>query len=61
MLSTKKLLALCQDAKTLNQLYHKAFKKIEEWNEEEGKAIKPETENGYKFELFLHNFLPFCD
>lgn len=23
--------------------------------------IKPETENGYKFELFLHNFLPFCD
>ena len=29
MLSTKKLLALCKDSKTLNQLYHKAFKKIE--------------------------------
>jgi len=22
--------------------------------------VKPDKENGYKFELFLHNFLPFC-
>ena len=29
MLSTKKLLELCQDASVLNKLYNKAFKKIE--------------------------------
>lgn len=23
--------------------------------------MKPDKENGYKFELFLHGFLPFCD
>ena len=23
--------------------------------------MKPSKENGYKFELFLHNFLPFCE
>lgn len=61
VLSTKKLLSLCRDSSTLNQLYHKAFKKIEAWNDQEGKAVKPDKENGYKFELFLHNFLPFCD
>ena len=59
MLSSKKLLKLCQDTASLNKLYHKAFKKIEQWDGEA--AVKPDTENGYKFELFLHNFLPFCD
>ena len=29
MLSTKKLLELCQDASVLNKLYNKSFKKIE--------------------------------
>ena len=32
MLSSKKLLSLCQDTESLNKLYHKAFKKIEEWD-----------------------------
>lgn len=32
MLSTKKLLELCQDASVLNKLYNKAFKKIEQWD-----------------------------
>lgn len=59
MLSSKKLIKLSSDTKTLNKLYHKACKKIEEWNGQQ--AVKPDTENGYKFELFLHNFLPFCD
>jgi UDP-N-acetylglucosamine/UDP-N-acetylgalactosamine diphosphorylase len=59
MLSSKKLIKLSSDTATLNKLYHKAFKKIEQWDGE--KATKPDVENGYKFELFLHNFLPFCD
>lgn len=59
MLSSKKLIKLSSDTKTLNKLYHKAHKKIEQWDGE--KAVKPDIENGYKFELFLHNFLPFCD
>jgi len=61
MLNTKKLLNLCEDEEKLNNLYHKAFKKIEEWDAEKGQTAKPEKENGYKFELFLHNFLPFCE
>jgi UDP-N-acetylglucosamine pyrophosphorylase len=60
MLSSEKLLSLCNDTKTLNSLYHTAHKKIEVYNPETGKAEKPDTENGYKFELFIHNFLPFC-
>lgn len=60
MLSSKKLIELSSDTKTLNKLYHKAYKKIEQWDAEAGKAVKPDVENGYKFELFLHNFLPFC-
>ena len=61
MLSSKKLLNLCQDTASLNKLYHVAFKKIEQYDPEQEKAVKPDKENGYKFELFLHNFLPFCD
>lgn len=61
MLDSSKLLDLCSDLETLNQLYHYAFKKIPEWNQEEKQAVKPSTENAYKFELFLHNFLPFCN
>jgi len=60
MLSSKKLLELCADTKTLNSLYHVAHKKIEYWDEKEGKLVKPTTENAYKFELFIHNFLPYC-
>lgn len=60
MLSSEKLLSLCNDTKTLNSLYHTAHKKIEIYNPDTGVAEKPEKENGYKFELFIHNFLPFC-
>ena len=56
MISSEKLLELCRDTESLNKLYHVAYKKIEKFDG--GKLVK---ENGYKFELFLHNFLPFCD
>ena len=59
MLSAPKLLDLAGNTETLNKLYHVAHKKLEHWSEEQNKTIKPEKENGYKFELFLHNFLPF--
>ena len=45
----------------MNKLYHKAFKKIPFYDQASDKIIKPEQPNGYKFELFIHNFLPFCD
>ena len=62
MLSSKKLLDLCQDTESLNKLYHVAHKKVEyyEHDEKDPKTIKPEANNAYKFELFLHNFLPMC-
>jgi len=59
MLSSEKLLSLASNTETLNQLYHVAHKKLEYWSESEGSTVKPEKENGYKFELFLHNFLSF--
>lgn len=59
MLSSEKLLSLASNTETLNQLYHVAHKKLEYWSDAENKTIKPDTENGYKFELFLHNFLSF--
>jgi len=34
MFDSKKLLSLCNSTETLNQLYHKAFKKIEQWDPE---------------------------
>ena len=60
MLSSTKLLDLCQDTATLNKLYHIAHKKVEAYDPKTKKAVKPDTNNAYKFELFLHNFLPFC-
>ena len=60
MLNSKKLLELCSDTDKLNQLYHVAHKKVETWNNKEKKAVKPSSNNAYKFELFMHNFLPFC-
>ena len=61
MLESKKLLSLCESAAKLNSLYHKAFKKIEYYDKESGETKKPASENAHKFELFLHNFLPFCN
>ena len=43
------------------QLYHKAFKKIQHCDPETWADIVPREENGWKFELFLHNFLPHVD
>ena len=59
MLSAGKLLDLASNTETLNKLYHVAHKKLEHWDESQQQTVKPEKENGYKFELFLHNFLPF--
>ena len=59
MLDSSKLIELCESTDALNKLYHYAFKKVEFWDGE--KLVKPTKENAYKFELFLHNFLPFCD
>lgn len=59
MLSAKKLINLSCNTSTLNQLYHIAHKKVEFYDGEN--LVKPESENAYKFELFLHNFLPFVD
>lgn len=61
MLSSDKLLQLCASTAQLNKLYHKAFKKLEYYDKEQDQTLKPDKENAYKFELFLHNFLPFCD
>lgn len=46
---------------TSNQLYHKALKKIEHCDPDTWEDIKPAEENGWKFELFVHNFLPMVD
>ena len=60
MLTSKKLLSLCRDTASLNKLYHVAHKKVEAWNDKEQKAVKPAQNNAYKFELFMHNFMPYC-
>ena len=41
-----------------NALYHKAHKKISHYDVETGTTIIPTSENGWKFELFIHGFLP---
>ena len=44
-----------------NALYHKAFKKIEHCDAETWETVVPSEENGWKFELFLHNFMPMVE
>ena len=44
-----------------NTMYHKAFKKIEHCDVETWENVKPESENGWKFELFVHSFMPLVD
>ena len=39
-------------------MYHVAHKKVAYWDGEE--VVTPQIPNAYKFELFLHNFLPLC-
>ena len=54
---TDLLIDLCKSGES-SALYHKAFKKISHCHPETWEDIKPSSENGWKFELFLHNFLP---
>lgn len=61
ILKTDKLLDLCQNSDELNKLYHRATKKIPYWDEASGKTVKPTSNNGYKFELFIHDFLTKCE
>jgi UDP-N-acetylglucosamine/UDP-N-acetylgalactosamine diphosphorylase len=61
ILKTDKLLELCSNSNELNKLYHKAIKKIPFYNPDTNEIEKPIESNGYKFELFIHNFLPFCE
>ena len=61
IMKADKLLELSNNTATMNSLYHKAFKKIPYWDSETNTVVKPSTPNGYKFELFSHNFLPFCE
>ena len=50
-------LAMGEKSKS-NTLYHKAHKKISHYDVEAGTTITPSIENGWKFELFIHGFLP---
>jgi len=63
------ILHVCVDAKFLlditmsssqsvASMYHKATKKIEAFDLASKELVAPEVENGYKFELFFHGFLP---
>ena len=45
----------------MNQLYHVAIKKLPEYDEYYEKTVKPDENNGYKLELFIHNFLSLID
>lgn len=59
---TDLILNLCTKSKAQTQsLYHKAFKKINHVDPDTFEDIKPTEENGWKFELFIHNFLPYVD
>lgn len=44
-----------------NSLYHKANKKITHCDPETWSDIVPTEENGWKFELFIHGFLPMVE
>jgi len=61
LISSRKLLELVNNASTLNALYHKAFKKYTYLDPVTGEKQIPTAPNAYKFELFIHNFLPMCD
>ncbi len=61
LLKSEKLLDLASNNNTMNQLYHKAFKKIGYYDPETKTTVSPKAPNAWKFELFIHNFLPFCE
>ena len=39
-------------------LYHRAFKKVSHVDPDTWDEVTPDAENAWKFELFLHNFMP---
>ena len=41
-------------------MYHLAAKKVPFYDQESGEYKTPTEPNAYKFELFIHNFLPLC-
>ena len=47
-----------QDAVDPISLYHRAFKKVTHFDPATNAELVPNKENGWKFELFLQNFLP---
>lgn len=60
MINTKYLLDLVMQRQGVKQktLYHKAFKKVEHVDPHTWEKITPDQENAWKFELFVHSFLP---
>lgn len=58
---TLKDIVLSEKRDQMNSLYHVAIKKIPEYDEYYDKTVKPVENNGYKLELFIHNFLNFID
>ena len=58
---TLKDIVLSEKWDQMNTLYHVAIKKIPEYDEYYDKTVKPVENNGYKLELFIHNFLNFID
>lgn len=57
LIETKTLEDIVKNADKLSAMYHKAVKKIACFDEASGTTVKPTENNGYKFELFLHNCL----
>ena len=53
------MLERAASALELATLFHKAFKKIQHVDPVTFKPVTPAKENGWKFELFLHDILPF--
>ena len=43
------------------EIYHKANKKMAYYDDKLGLIVEPEYQNAYKFELFIHQFLNFCE
>ena len=52
------MLELAQKSGELASLYHRAFKKIQHVDPSSYEPVEVTSENGWKFELFLHDFFP---
>jgi len=52
------LIDIATGDKDSSALYHRAHKKITHCDPNTFEEIVPTKENGWKFELFLHNFMP---